>query len=227
MSSWDLEPFFLLCEPEPNPCLADIDPENPYQSEKIVCPIFPGHRRPGRRLSPLNIIVPCQSPPDVVFTWMSAILIQDRVKEIFGGEQLTGFATRPAVAKLRKTAAAVPVSELVVVGWGGTAQAASGIREVGRCAGCGHLTYSGLEEPSVLINPKNWDGSDFFVIWPLPMFRFVTQKVVDVCKKHHITGVTFERNFPSSAGGGFSPGRLSYYMPVQRAHELGEELGIE
>jgi hypothetical protein len=37
--------------------------------------------------------------------------------------------------------------------------------------------YSAIEEPRELVDFKNLDGSDFFMIWPLPRYRFVTARV--------------------------------------------------
>lgn len=228
MSSLELDPFFLFSETKPNLCVADIDPDAPYESQKIICPLSAGHQR-SRRLSPLNVIVPCKSPPDVIFTWMSECLIQESVKDILEKEHLTGFSTRPAKARLLKTNAPITVFELMITGWGGMAPPASGIREVERCEGCGHLRYSGIEEPRDLIDPKNWDGSDFFMIWPLPNYRFVTKRVVEVCTKHGLVGVNFWQHFLTPLDNvlsGYSPGRLSYYMPTGRAHALGDAIGI-
>src|ERR1700693_2115216 len=154
-NSFDLDPFFLISETKPNRCVADLDPNAHHESEKIAWRIFPGHQR-SRRLSPLDVIVPCKSPPDVIFTWMSDCLIQDKVKRIFENESLTGFATRTARAKTQETRVSIGVSELLITGWGGLAPPASGIREVERCEGCGYLGYSGIEEPQELIDPKNW-----------------------------------------------------------------------
>lgn len=228
LSSFDLDTFFLLSETKPNRCLADLDPDAPHESQKIVCPIFPGHRR-AVRLSPLEMIVPCEVPPDVIFTCMSDCLIQDKVKHIFREENLTGFTTRPAKARVQRTKMPLAVSQLIITGWAGMAPSASGIREVERCVGCGYLRYSGIEEPRELIDPRNWDGSDFFMIWPLPKYYFVTERVVEVFKKHGLTGAEFSRNFPDPSEkviSGYSPGRLSYHMPADRAHALGDALDI-
>jgi hypothetical protein len=219
--------FYLMNPPEANECVADANEERVYKMEKIRCPIEPGHAR-GRRISPLDVDIPCDPPPGIIFTWMSECLIQESVELVFESEGLTGFSALPAKARLKGTGADVRVYELAVTGWGGMAPAASGIQEAARCSGCGHLHYSGLEKPEKLVNPVNWDGSDFFMIWPLPRFRFVTERVVQACERHGVTGVAFYRNWPtdSTAGRGYSPGRLSYYMPQDRAHLLGDTLGI-
>jgi Protein of unknown function (Gmx_para_CXXCG) len=195
--------------------------------QRICCPIRPGHGR-GRRSSPLNVVVPCDPAPDVIFTWMSECLIQESLLRLLENEGITGFSGLPARAEIEGTGKSIQACELAVVGWGGIAPAASGIREVERCTECGHLHYSPLENPEMLIEPKNWDGSDFFMIWPLPRFRFVTERVVKLCRRYGVTGVSFSTNFPPSRShSGYSPGRLSYYMPKERAHQLGAALGIE
>ncbi|MBZ5642527.1 MAG: hypothetical protein LAO19_07200 [Acidobacteriia bacterium] len=177
----------------------------------------------------MNMVVPCDPAPDVIFTWMSECLIQEPVRQIFDSEGLTGFSALPARAKIKKTGVSIPVHELAVTGWGGMAPEATGIREVERCHACGHLVYSRLEAPEKLIDFHNWDGSDFFMIWPLPRFRFVTERVVEVCERHGVTGVAFSQNWPTSQrkGSGFTPGRLSHYMPRERAQLLGGALGID
>jgi hypothetical protein len=226
LSSFDLEPFFLLCEAMSSHCTADLNPDFPHESAKISCSLFPDHRR-SKRISPLNVLVPCKPAPDVIFTWMSECLIQDRVVQIFEEAQLTGFTTSPARAKSKGAIDDLSVSEFQITGWGGVAAADSGIREVERCDTCGFLRYSAIEEPRKLIDFSCWDGSDFFMIWPLPRYRFVTKRVVEICKRRKLSGVAFESNFPvPSAITGYSPGRLSYYMPTGRAHELGDKLDI-
>lgn len=223
--SFDLDPFFLLTERTPNRCIADGD----YESARITCRSDRGHTRGGKRLSDLDVIVPCEPPPDVIFTWMSWCLLQERTIRIFEDEGLTGFSIRPARARLQQNDRELSVGELIVTGWGGLAPEACGIREVEHCKACGHLRYSRLEEPRELLDTRNWDGSDFFMIWPLPIFRFVSPRVAEVCAKHNISGISLERNFPAPTEHvetGYSPGRLSYYMPPDRAHALGDKLGI-
>ena len=225
--SFDLDPFFLFEEPRENPCVAESNRDAPSEYEKIFCPAVPGHRRGGERISDLEVIIPCDPIPSVIFTWISECLVQDTALQVLRDEGLTGFSTRPAKARLKDSYAMVSVSELVVTGWGGVAPEASGIREVDRCVACGQRHYSAIEEPRELVDIKSWDGSDFFMIWPLPRYRFVTSRVAAICAKYKISGVSLERDFPITAGGdGFSPGRLSYYMPSERAHALGDPLDI-
>lgn len=220
--------FYLLLEPDGNQCVADANESVRCELEKIRCPINPGHSI-GRRNSPLDMIIPCDPAPSMIFTWMSECLVQEPTRLIFVSERLTGFSVLPARAKIKRTGRSIPVHEMAVTGWGGVAPEASGIRELERCPGCGLLVYSRIKAPEKLIDIHNWDGSDFFIVWPLPRFRFVTERVVEVCKRRGVTGVAFSQNWPITRrdSGSYSPGRLSYYMPRERAHYLGEALGIE
>jgi hypothetical protein len=227
--SFELDPFLLFTHPEPDSCVSDMNPDSPHESRQITCRTNPGHMRGGKRLSNLDLIIPCDPVPDVIFTWMSECVVRDRVLEVFRDEHITGFSTRPAEGRSAKTGSPIRLAELLVTGWGGIAPEACGIREVARCRECGHLRYSGLEKPRELIDITNWDGSDFFMIWPLPRYRFVTSRVAEICRKHSITGVALERNFPIPSAWvipGYSPGRLSDYFPSDRAHELGDPLDI-
>src|ERR1700757_3722084 len=70
-SSFDLDPFMLWGVPEDDRCTADIDPETPLELVQITCPLVRDHVRAGRRLSDLDVIIPCSPAPDVIFTWMS------------------------------------------------------------------------------------------------------------------------------------------------------------
>jgi hypothetical protein len=108
----------------------------------------------------------------------------------------------------------------------------SGIRldDSGSCKSCGLLHYTEITDAEQLIDQSRWDGSDFFMVWPLPRFVFVTKRVANVIRDHHLTGVRIqpvsELKPSPHVIPGYSPGRLSYWMPEKRARELGEPLGI-
>ena len=107
------------------------------------------------------------------------------------------------------------------------ASAESGIGLLKRCEGCGHTVYTGSDNPGRLIDVCQWDGSDVFIVWPLPKFIFVTDGVAQVIRDNRLTGVVLRQPRDLDLSGGFSPGRLSYWMPADRARELGAALGID
>jgi hypothetical protein len=217
-------PFYLMREANGTKCTCDSAPGS-LELEKITCPFQKGHQRAGRRLTMLDVIVPCHAPPDFLFTWASNFLIQSRLLSSLRAANLKGFHVSPARARSKRTAADISVSEFSVMGWAGQVAQASGVQEDQRCSACGFLHYTDLTNADYLIDLNAWDGSDFFIIWPLPKFIFVTQRVVDLFKSEKFKGVKFVKNF-SLLPCGFSPGRLSQWMPLERAHALGDALGI-
>jgi len=199
--------------------------------EKVVCPIEKGHQRGGKRLTNLSIALRGGAVEDFVWTWLSECLLQERVLELFRTNGFTGFDVKPVKAKFKHASDHDPprLSELIVTGWAGMASAESGIKLTKECPACGLLRYSRCENPGKLIDVSQWDGSDFFMVWPLPKFIFVTERVAKAIRDNQLTGAVLERPADLSFGmaPGFGPGRLSYRMPEQRARELGGALGID
>lgn len=158
--------------------------------DQVICPAREGHRREGRRLTDLSVTLPGRKVQDIVWTWYSECLIQDRVLNLFRDNGLTGFEVKPVKSVFKKAREKPPrLWELVVTGWAGMAPPESGIRLVERCEGCGHTTYSEPSDVTKLISPSQWDGSDFFIVWPLPNFIFVTERVVHVIRDNDLKGV--------------------------------------
>ena len=121
--------------------------------------------------------------------------------------------------------------ELKLTGWAGMASETSGIKLRYDCPGCGHLSYTTFTDASKLIVTEQWDGSDFFMVWPLPRYIFVSQRVHDIVERERLTGCQLipveELESPLAHGiDTMSPGRLHQCMPEERARELGEPLGI-
>jgi Protein of unknown function (Gmx_para_CXXCG) len=196
--------------------------------EGIVCPANKGHQRAGKRLTDLSVELPGNDAEDFIWTGISECLIQDRVLSFLREQRFTGFDVKPVNARFKDKSADPPPKlwELVVTGWAGFASPESGIRLTYRCEACGQAKYSGLSNPQHLIDEKRWDGSDFFIIWPLPKYVFVTDRVRDAINAQGFTGVRFVASNQLEPTDGYTPGRLSYYMPDLRAHEIGEPLGI-
>jgi hypothetical protein len=65
------------------------------------------------------------------------------------------------------------------------------------------------------------------MIWPMPVYIFVSERVFRVYKENEFKGARFSKTFPTRESGmGFSPQHLSMFMPEERAHEIGDPLGI-
>jgi hypothetical protein len=197
--------------------------------EQVLCPLDPGHQRGGKRLNELNITLPRGTVQDFVWTWYSECLFQCQVLNLFRSEGFTGFDVKPVKAGFKKGIDQPPTLwELVVAGWGGVARPESGIRRLLYCEGCKLTEYSGLTNPENLIDDKQWDGSDFFIVWPMPRLVFVTERVANCIRDHQLTGVLLRdvRGLTDVGKDGLSGGRLSDWMPESRARELGERTGI-
>lgn len=209
--------------------------------EQILCPAQEGHMRAGARIGNLSIKIPSKIG-DMIWTWYSEFMITDRVKNLFEEAGFTGYLLKPVtitgfLGKSRKKSLQMmeerelPVLwELVVTGWAGMAPRESGIKllESESCPVCGMLRYSGLTDPTRLIDESQWDGSDFFMVWPMPRFIFVSEKVKKFIKANKLTGgsIVPVEKLGCTGDYGFGPGRLSYCMPEDRAHLLGDSLGI-
>jgi hypothetical protein len=142
--------------------------------------------------------------------------------------RVTGFEAAPAKVTYSKAARARPpdLFELVITGWGGFAAAAAGIGVVDACPGCGYRSYS-IAEPSRLIDAAAWDGSDLFVIWPLPGYYFASDRLVNILRQEKVSGV---KAFPAEAlpmerGDRATPGPLAWSMPEHRTRELEQRYG--
>lgn len=116
--------------------------------------------------------------------------------------------------------------ELVRTGWGGLAKPASGIERIRFCEVCRSVRYSGIKDASQLIDENKWDGSDFFMVWPMPTHVFVTDRVVQLIRKEKLSGAVMIASQDLPTTDGYSPGRLSYWMPEARARALGKTAGI-
>lgn len=202
--------------------------------KSFPCPVDPHGHPPmgGKRMERLIIDLPSSNIGDFIWTWLGECIITDKVAGLFKEVGFTGYELRPVTVKnvkrMGKESNPIPqLWEMIITGWAGMAPPESGIKLIMSCNTCGMLRYSGLTNPSALINSSQWDGSDFFIVWPMPAFIFVPQKVKDFVEEKRLTGCQF---IPveklETTGTGFGPGRLSDCMPESRARLLGEPLGI-
>ena len=198
--------------------------------EGITCSIDKGHRRAGRRITELILQVTSPEILDFSLTFLSDIVITDRALQILRDEQLKGFEVKPA--RITTHPAGLDMKELptlwefLVTGWGGMASEKSGITLEKSCPACRHMEYAGLSNPKTLLSQREWDGSDFFFIWPMPRYCFVAEHAIEIIERRQLTGVRFTPIGDLPPTDGFSPGTLSHWLPDDRARVLGQPLGI-
>lgn len=236
--------FWQLSKPESVRGRAEWDDSMKLEGGR--CPIDPGHAPRGERLTDLSVLLTTKRIPDIIWTWYSECLIQDHVLQLFREQGFTGFNVKPVKARMKVRAkkpdpcddnpglrpaeieqVQIPTLwELVVTGWGGMASKESGIELVECCPGCGHSVYTCFTDPVHLIDESQWGGRDFFMVWPMPVFIFVTDRVASAIKRRKLKGAQLKPLSALQCRYGFGPGRLSDWIPEERARQLGEPLGI-
>lgn len=224
------DPQNLWCLDKPSRARQQAEWGDEMDLEQILCPLSPGHQRGGKRVNDLKIVLRKYQLDDFIwFDYASECVIQDRVLRLFRENRVSGFEVRPVKSPFEQSGE-VPSAlwELVVTGWASMAKRESGIQldKSASCLECGYLRYTGLRNPEELIDRDQWDGSDFFMVWPLPRYVFVTERIVSLIRQHNVSGVHPRPVSELRKTDGFSPGRLHYYMPEDRARRLGEPLGI-
>lgn len=223
------ERFWVLQSPESMKRLAEWN-HDMMDLEQIICPLDEMHMRGGKRITDLNVVLPNLPVQDFVWTWQSELMIQDNVVEFFQEHDVTGYELKPVTARFNTDTGKSPprLWEVIATGWAGIALPESGIAPEIDCPGCGYLHYSGsIMDPDHLFDERQWDGSDIFIVWPLPRFIMISSRLEKLMRERKFSGVGVRPlTVLKEIGSGFGPGRLSYSMPEERARELGEPLGI-
>jgi len=197
--------------------------------EIIICPARDDHRHGGKRLSDLSVIVDPSRISDFTWVWGGDVLVSPRVLDLFEKHRVTGFETRPVKISYSKAVTVRPpdLFELIVTGWGGFAAPAAGVSLVESCSACGHTVYA-IAEPSRLIDAAAWDGSDLFIVWPLPGYRFASDRLASILRQEKVSGVKAfpAPTLPMKRGDRATPGSLAWSMPENRTRELEQRYGI-
>ena len=116
------------------------------------------------------------------------------------------------------------------IGWGGLAPAVSGVELTDFCEACGSTEYSGFTHPELLVDRTQWDGSDFFIVWPLPKFIFISARARKVILENGLSGSVVEPVGEMRMGIApcLSPGKLEYWLPEAKVREIKRRYdGIE
>jgi hypothetical protein len=106
--------------------------------------------------------------------------------------------------------------EMQVIGFGGTARPESGVHVIESCC-CGHAVYSGYTCPGKLFDVDQWDGSDIFMIWPLPRYIMITEEVRSFLKRGRYTGIKIRKlsEIPPTIAGTLTPGNIADYRSTE------------
>lgn len=218
MTSMAKSHFWVLDSP---PSLARLAEwvHDEVETESIICPANDGHQRGGRRLTNLSVTLSGHDVEDIVWTWGGGPLLTDHVLELFRSAGFTGFRVKPVKAVFKRSKERPPrLWELVVTGWGGIAPPESGVRLLERCDACGLHYYSQWTKPDKLIDPAQWDGSDFFLVWLGG--TFVTQRVADLIRTERLTGVVLK--LPSEMVSANRTGKIGAGPPPDHNPRLDE-----
>jgi hypothetical protein len=218
--------FWWLDAPYTQPLGVEIDGR---KYVNVVCPTHEGHRGSERAIGNLAFKIAPSGVKDLTWTHISDIVVNKRVLELFAKHRITGFETRPAEVHFTRPAKTEPpeLFELVVTGWGGPPAPEAGVKLAEYCPDCGTEDFA-IANPACLIDPAAWDGSDLFIVWPLPGFRFISDRLAKILRREKVSGVNL---IPASEirvakGEKVSPGRLIMHMPEERARALSERFCI-
>ena len=194
-----------------------------------ICPVDPDHRMSRYNADTLSVALSSTRVKDIVWTWGSDLLVQDHVLTFLRSNGITGFTANKADVRFKNRSAMPPprLWEILVTGWGGMAREQAGIELVKSCPGCGYRKYS-IAHPTRLVDPDQWDGSDFFMVWPLPAYFFLSDRAASLLKHSGYKGFKLipATQINVKPGETVTPGSLSFWMPADRAMLLGGPLGI-
>jgi hypothetical protein len=189
--------------------------ESGMRIETRLCPLNAGqpsqHAMRQRWVRPLKVVGPVRRMSDFEWSVYGDILLeQDIIKKL----RMAGFSGVEFHPAQLHTTTETPIGrqlfELRVTGWGGIAHPNSGIQIREKCSFCGRSVYSGHINAANLFDIDKWDGSDFFLIWPMPRYVFITSEVANFILKQGWSGVRIRElhKFPKSIADSYSPGHV-------------------
>lgn len=188
------------------------------------CPVTSEHHS-SRRVPELKVVLMGKSVfRHFNWTWYHECLVRRDLADALEASGLTGFQLKPVEATLKNGQPPEQrLFEFTATGWGGITP---GARLLQDCAGCGWRRYDSIRPTGFTIDETQWNGTDFFIVWPLPMHIFVTQRVVNFVKEHRFSGVKFLPLVELDFQMGFTVGCLDDYMDEPFARNFGEPLAL-
>ena len=232
--------YFHLAKPQGEGLYADRMKGSPKPEQEIRwCPLTKNktdgtrHLDGSRRISDLALQVTHNDRREtMIWSWMSECLIHESLLEEFRRAKLTGVRTRPAEVRFKDGVVSRDYNEMVVTGWAGLARPESGIRVEKSCPACHWKTYSPLKNAEEVIDWSQWSGDDFFIVWPMPSYILITERVAELLlrldvQSLELRGLEDSRRSIVVDGAGFCVARLSNFMPEDLAIKYGRPLGLE
>jgi len=207
------------------------DSESKVKKEHKACPITTEHMGGSRRISPLAVKLARNLRGEtMIWCWVEGLVIHERVLDGFRQQGFTGYRTREATVRFRDGKLSNEYHEFIVTGWAGVARAESGVRVKKGCPVCHWKNYTGITTYESLIDWSQWTGDDFFIVWPLPRFILITERVAQWILSHEVKSYRLRGldDFDQPVGvNGFTVGRLSNYIPEDLAIKYGRPLDLE
>ncbi|MDE3202473.1 MAG: hypothetical protein KGN79_16305 [Acidobacteriota bacterium] len=198
--------------------------------EHSRCPITREHLEGSRRVGRLNLHMQHNDRSQWIIWSVAGMVIHQDILEEFEKERFTGYRTEPATVQFKDGVISQEYQEFIVTGWAGIARPESGVKVRQDCPACHWKSYTGIKNTEQLVAWSQWTGEDFFMVWPLPLYIFVTERVADWFKakksRRYIVRGPEDRGHLAKTTG-FTVGLLSNFMPVDLAVKYGRPLGLE
>lgn len=196
--------------------------------EVQLCQANPDHASRQRRPQPLAVVAPVRPRTDFQWTHYGECVVHAGVKEAFESAELSGVRFSPVLTYTTTgDQFGSELFELSATGWGGVAPSESGVRVVEACESCGRRVFSRYTSPAQVFDLEQWDGSDVFVVWPLPRYLITIGRVRDVILKHRFSGVRISplTQLPQDPlVTTLSPGNIEDWFSRERAVSLNAEI---
>jgi len=212
---WLIQPTYASCGP-------DLwDDEDDYFEKHERCPLNADHGFAVRRWAPAKFRegpelewAPFDRNLDAFSTPRSSLVFTRCVFAALEEAGLTGWLMNPATVSFTDGTVSTDYGELWIDGFGGVAPPSTGCKLLWRCRGCGLSEYQGgsdfmkraelVRRSGAYVEAKggfdfgaaieqaNWDGSDFFIIWPLMNFPICTDRARNVLEQFRIDKISFK-----------------------------------
>ena len=164
----------------------DYDTGNDWES--ITCPKDPRHQRAGKRITDLFVKQVNKIEYDLSSTFLSDIIISDKLLDIFKKQNVKGYNIKPIKIRKSKKILKNEYYELIVTGKGTLDLSKSGISLVTNCKYCGLVQYSSFHNGLII---KSWDKSDIFITPEYPKYVLITERLKDILLNNNIRYIPF------------------------------------